>query len=298
MRLDDQQQSRNIEDRRGMRGSGGRGRSPFGGGGRKIGLGTIVLALAAWYFLGVNPMTILGGGDIMGSLTGGGTAQTYETTGKTGVEMTDTEGVFISKVLKTTENVWERIFRENGWGQYPHPKLVLYSGLTPTACGTGQAQMGPFYCPADQKVYIDLSFFRETGRRLGVKGDFAQGYVIAHEVGHHVQNRLGILDQVNRERQRNSRQANQVSVMSELQADCFAGLWAHQLHKEGEIIESGDIEEAMNAAAAVGDDRIQKSQQGYAVPDSFTHGTSQQRVSWFTRGLQSGNIQQCDPFRG
>lgn len=296
MRLDNQQQSRNIEDRRGMRGGGGR--SPLGGSGRKIGLGTIVLALAAWYFLGVNPMTILGGGDIMGSLTGNTSSQTYETTGKTGVEMTDAEGVFISKVLKTTETVWERVFRENGWGQYPHPKLVLYSGLTPTACGTGQAQMGPFYCPADQKVYIDLQFFRDTGKRLGVKGDFAQGYVIAHEVGHHVQNRLGILEQVNRARQSNARQANQVSVLSELQADCFAGLWAYQLHREGEVLEPGDIEEAMKAAAAVGDDRIQKSQQGYAVPDSFTHGSSEQRVSWFTRGLKSGNIQQCDPFKG
>ncbi len=295
MRLDDWKQSRNIEDRRGS----SRGGGSFGGGGRKIGLGTVVIALAAWYFLGVNPLTILGGGDILSSVTGGSatSASGYSTSGTTGQEMTDAEGVFISKVLKTTETVWERIYAQNGWGQYPQPKLVLYTGATRSACGVGQAQMGPFYCPADEKIYIDLSFFRDTGRRLGVNGDFAQGYVIAHEVGHHVQQRLGLLDQYQRAKQANPRQANQISVVSELQADCFAGLWAYELVKAGNIIESGDIEEAMEAAEAVGDDRIQKSQQGYAVPDSFTHGSSAQRVAWFTRGMKSGNIHQCDPSR-
>ncbi|ETD70772.1 metalloprotease [Pelistega indica] len=295
MRLDDWQQSRNIEDRRNSSMGGGR---PSFGGGRKLGLGTIVLALAAWYFLGINPMSIIGGGDILSQMTGdSGYSAQYETSGTVGQEMTDAEGQFVSKVLGTTEAVWTKIFQQNGWGTYPKPKLVLYSGATRSGCGVGQAQMGPFYCPADQKVYLDLSFFRDTGRRLGVKGDFAQGYVIAHEIGHHVQNQLGILNQLEQAKRSNSRQANMISVLSELQADCFAGIWANALAQSGNVIESGDIEEAMTAAEAVGDDRIQKSQQGYAVPDSFTHGTSAQRVNWFTRGLKSGDVHQCDTLK-
>lgn len=283
MRLDDWEKSQNIEDRRG---SPSRGRIPLGGG-RKIGVGTVVLALAAWYFLGVNPLTFLSG-DIS-SMTGN-TAYEESSTN----QVSDSEGVFIAKVLKTTETVWSHIYQQQGWGTYPQPKLVLYTGATRSGCGTGRAQMGPFYCPADQKVYIDLSFFRDTGRMLGVHGDFAQGYVIAHEVGHHVQNHLGLLDKYQRAKQNNPSQANRISVMSELQADCFAGLWAHELAKEGRVIEPGDIEEAIEAAQAVGDDRIQQAQQGYVVPDAFTHGSAKQRMAWLSRGLNSGDIRQCD----
>lgn len=306
MRLDGSDESKNIEDRRGNhtgmgggmfgRGGGmfggGRGGGGGGGGGKKFGLGTIVLILVAIYF-GVDPNLLL-------QMTGSDAPSQYEATtysqGPT-PGLSDAKSRFVAKVLKTTEDAWGRIFQQQQWGAYPEPKLVLYSGSTRSACGLGQAAMGPFYCPADEKVYLDLSFFREMGQRLGAHGDFAQGYVIAHEIGHHVQNRLGILDQVNEARSRgNQRQANALSVLSELQADCLAGIWANQLRRQGDIIEPGDIEEAMNAAAAVGDDRLQKQQQGYVVPDAFTHGTSQQRMTWFKRGLESGNIAQCDTF--
>ena len=287
MRLDDQEQSSNVEDRRGSGGLG-RGRGMRLGGG-KIGIGTIVIALAAWYFLGINPMTILGGGDI--------TQQEPAGQSQSGQPVaSDEDKVFISKVLKTTENVWSGIFKQNG-GTYQDPALVLYSGATRSACGVGQAAMGPFYCPADRKVYLDMSFFHQMGAQMGVQGDFAQGYVLAHEVGHHVQNLLGVMDKMAQARSSmNERQANDLSVRVELQADCFAGIWAHELQKEGTIIEDGDIEEAMNAAAAVGDDHIQKQAQGYVVPDSFTHGTSQQRMSWFKRGLAGGDMKQCNTF--
>ncbi|NOL48667.1 KPN_02809 family neutral zinc metallopeptidase [Pelistega europaea] len=285
MRLDDWRQSQNIEDRRGERGTS-RGGVSFGGG-RKIGVGTVVLALAAWYFLGVDPMTLLSG-DFSPTATSVSTSRSSD-----GTQPSDAEGVFIAKVLSTTETVWGRIFQQQGWGQYPQPTLVLYTGATHSACGTGRAQMGPFYCPADQKVYLDLSFFRETGQRLGVKGDFSQGYVLAHEVGHHVQQLLGLLDQYQRAKQARPEQANKISIQSELQADCFAGLWAHELAKQGNVIEQGDIEEAIESAQAVGDDHIQRSTQGYVVPDSFTHGSSAQRVASFTRGFKTGDIYQC-----
>lgn len=299
MRLDGSDESKNIEDRRGNRGrlGGGLGGGMFGrggggGGGKKFGLGTIVLILVAMYF-GVDPSMLL-------QMTGSGSPAQYEETTysqESTATLSDSESKFVAKVLKTTEDAWGKIFQQNGWGAYPEPKLVLYSGSTRSACGLGQAAMGPFYCPADQKVYLDLSFFREMGQRLGAHGDFAQGYVIAHEIGHHVQNRLGVLAQVDKIRsQGNQRQANAISVLSELQADCLAGIWANELQRQGDIIEPGDIQEALNAAAAVGDDRLQKQQQGYVVPDAFTHGTSQQRMTWFQRGLQSGNISQCDTF--
>jgi len=286
MRLDDQEQSSNVEDRRG---SGGVGRGGMRLGGGKIGIGTIVVALAAWYFLGINPMTILGGGDIMQE-PAGQSQQAGQPVAN------DKDKVFISKVLKTTENVWTGIFKQNG-GTYQNPALVLYSGATRSACGVGQAAMGPFYCPEDRKVYLDMSFFHQMGAQMGVQGDFAQGYVLAHEVGHHVQNLLGVMDKMAQARSSmNERQANDLSVRVELQADCFAGIWAHELQKEGTIIEDGDIEEAMNAAAAVGDDHIQKQAQGYVVPDSFTHGSSEQRMSWFKRGLAGGDMKQCNTF--
>ncbi|PJX25497.1 hypothetical protein CAP48_05470 [Advenella sp. S44] len=287
MRLDDQEQSSNVEDRRRSGGPGwGRGMRLGGG---KIGVGTIVIALAAWYFLGINPMAILSGGDIL-QQEPVGQSQSGQSVAS------DKDKVFISKVLKTTETVWSDIFRQNG-GTYQDPALVLYSGATRSACGVGQAAMGPFYCPADRKVYLDMSFFHQMGAQMGVQGDFAQGYVLAHEVGHHVQNLLGVMDKMAQARSSmNERQANDLSVRVELQADCFAGIWAHELQKDGTIIEDGDIEEAMNAAAAVGDDHIQKQAQGYVVPDSFTHGSSQQRMSWFKRGLSSGDMKQCNTF--
>lgn len=287
MRLDDQEQSSNVEDRRGSGGSG-RGRGMRLGGG-KIGIGTIVVALAAWYFLGINPMTILGGDDIQQEPAG----QSQQAGGPVA---DDQDKVFMSKVLKTTETVWSGIFKQNG-STYQNPALVLYSGATRSACGVGQAAMGPFYCPEDRKVYMDMSFFHQMGAQMGVQGDFAQGYVLAHEVGHHVQNLLGVMDKMAQARSSmNERQANDLSVRVELQADCFAGIWAHELQKEGTIIEDGDIEEAMNAAAAVGDDHIQKQAQGYVVPDSFTHGSSEQRMSWFKRGLAGGDMKQCNTF--
>ena len=295
MRLGGRRQSRNVEDRRGQRGTAGRGR---GGGipifsGGKISIGTIVIALIAWLAFGVNPLQFLGSVD-----TADYSQSSVSQRGTTG-ELTDAEGVFVAQVLGTTEDIWGEQFRLNQLGGYKEPRLVLYSGATRTACGLGQGAMGPFYCPSDQTIYLDLEFFRDTGKRMGVRGDFAQGYVIAHEVGHHVQRVLGILEQTQSAQQRASqRQANQISVLTELQADCFAGIWAHELQKEGDTIDERDIRDAMNAAAAVGDDRIQKNSQGYVVPDSFTHGTSAQRVQWFTTGLQSGSLQACNTFSG
>ena len=199
-------------------------------------------------------------------------------------------------VLADTEDTWGPIFKAGG-AQYREPGMVLYTGATRSGCGVGQAEMGPFYCPADGKVYLDLSFFNELGRRYGAHGDFAQAYVIAHEVGHHVQNLLGISDKVQQARQRVSeREANLLSVRLELQADCLSGVWANHAHRSRQVLEAGDIEEGLAAASAVGDDQMQKRAQGYAVPDSFTHGSAAQRVRWFRNGLESGNLRACDTF--
>lgn len=203
---------------------------------------------------------------------------------------------FIARVLGETEDTWSTIFQRDLNRQYVAPKLVLFRGATQTACGTGQAAMGPFYCPADRKVYLDLSFFDEMQRKLNAPGDFAQAYVIAHEVGHHVQNLLGIADQVDQARRLNPAQANALSVRTELQADCFAGLWARRANQARHILENGDIEEGLNAASAIGDDTLQRKSQGYVVPDAFTHGSSAQRVRWFKRGLESGDLRHCDTF--
>ncbi|GAB4132842.1 MAG: neutral zinc metallopeptidase [Cyanobacteria bacterium J069] len=208
----------------------------------------------------------------------------------------DQMAAFVSTVLGYTEDTWSQIFRENG-SKYVEPKLVLFSGAVKSGCGNAQSAMGPFYCPLDQKVYIDLSFYNDMQRRLGAGGDFAYAYVVAHEVGHHVQNLLGISDQVQTMQRRVSKtQANALSVRLELQADCFAGVWAHRTEKAQSFLEKGDVEEALNAAAAIGDDRLQKQSQGYVVPDSFTHGSSAQRVRWFTQGIKSGDINQCNTF--
>ncbi|CAM4259312.1 Metalloprotease [Bordetella tumbae] len=280
MRMDDSRESQNIEDRRS---SGPR----FGGRRGSIGIGTIVLALVAIYF-GVDPSVVLQMAD--------GTAPVQQQQTSTQPPADDPQTRFVSKVLGETEDVWSTIFQENLNRQYVPPKMVLFRGATPTACGTGQSAMGPFYCPADSKVYIDLSFFDEMERQLNAPGDFAQAYVIAHEVGHHVQHLLGISDQVDQLRQRNPSQANALSIRMELQADCFAGLWARRADQARNILESGDIEEGLNAATAIGDDTLQKKSQGYVVPDAFTHGSSAQRVQWFKRGLDSGDLRQCDTF--
>jgi len=199
-------------------------------------------------------------------------------------------------VLGDTEDTWHSLFREMG-SSYVEPKLVMFSGAVKSACGFAQAAMGPFYCPLDQKVYIDLGFYQELKNRHGAPGDFAQAYVIAHEVGHHVQTLLGISDEVQKARQRGGEtEANRLSVRQELQADCFAGVWANRADRTRQILEEGDVEEALNAASAIGDDRLQKQSQGYVVPDAFTHGSSKQRVRWFKRGLQSGDIRQCNTF--
>jgi predicted metalloprotease len=284
MRLDDQQESSNVEDRRGGGGGGGGG---IGFGGKSIGVGTIVMALVAMYF-GVDPSLVMNIGQGMSQ---------NETVEAKPIPADDPAAKFVAKVLGSTEDTWGKIFQKSGQ-QYPAPKLVLFSGQTPTACGSGQAGMGPFYCPGDQKVYIDLSFYQEMKDRFHAPGDFAQAYVIAHEVGHHIQNLMGTSDKVQQARQsaRNEAESNQYSVRLELQADCYAGVWAHHADGANRILEAGDVEEAMTAAAAIGDDALQKQAQGYAVPDSFTHGTSQQRMRWFNQGLSTGDVNKCDTF--
>ncbi|TVT50808.1 MAG: hypothetical protein FHP94_00385 [Denitromonas halophila] len=283
MRFDNGRQSDNVEDRRGARG----GRSGMRMGRGKIGVGTIVLALVAMYF-GVDPSVVLNSG-----LTGGGVAVESPAGAP---PANDAQARFVSMVLADTEATWQAIFQQGG-GRYVEPKLVLFTGATNTACGMGQAAMGPFYCPGDQKVYIDLAFYDELRTRFRAPGDFAQAYVIAHEVGHHVQNLLGISGKVQEARQRVSEaEGNQLSVRLELQADCFSGVWAHHADRARQVLEAGDIEEALGAAAAIGDDRLQKQAQGYAVPDSFTHGSSAQRVRWFKQGLGSGDLKSCDTF--
>jgi hypothetical protein len=269
--------SRNVEDRRGA--------SPavIGGGG----LGVLLLALL---------VTVLGGdpGVVLDQLAPTPDQAPYSTQAPSAQQ--DPLADFVSVVLADTEDTWNSLFRQMG-GTYQEPKLVLFSGSVDSACGFAQAAMGPFYCPADQKVYIDLSFYNDLKTRHQAPGDFAQAYVIAHEVGHHVQNLLGISEQVQQvQRRMNQAQANQLSVRLELQADCFAGVWANHADRARNILEQGDVEEALNAASQIGDDRLQQQSRGYVTPDSFTHGSSTQRVRWFKRGLQTGDLNQCNTF--
>ncbi|MBX3680617.1 KPN_02809 family neutral zinc metallopeptidase [Cognatazoarcus halotolerans] len=283
MRFDNGRESQNVEDRRGS--GGGRGVRV---GGKGIGLGTIVLALVAMYF-GVDPSIVLNQASV-------GSEPSAHVSPAERPAAENEQARFISMVLADTEQTWGEIFRAGG-ERYVEPKLVLFTGATRTACGVGQAAMGPFYCPGDQKVYIDLSFYDELRTRFHAPGDFAQAYVIAHEIGHHVQNLLGISDKVQAARQRASEaEGNQLSVRLELQADCLAGVWANHADRARNVLESGDLEEALNAASAIGDDQLQKQAQGYAVPDSFTHGTSAQRVRWFRQGMESGSLKSCDTF--
>lgn len=276
-------ESRNVEDRRGQ---GGR---RLGGGG-KIGIGTIVLALIAMYF-GIDPSVVLNTSEMVAP-----PAIESTQSGQPRSPAQDEMARFVSMVLADTEDTWGPIFKAGG-AQYREPGMVLYTGATRSGCGVGQAEMGPFYCPADGKVYLDLAFFDELGQRYGAQGDFAQAYVIAHEVGHHVQNLLGISDKVQQARQRVSeREANLLSVRLELQADCLSGVWANHAHRSRQVLEAGDVEEGLAAASAVGDDRMQKQARGFAVPDSFTHGSAAQRVRWFRQGLESGELRACDTF--
>ncbi|MBL8337580.1 MAG: neutral zinc metallopeptidase [Rhodoferax sp.] len=287
MKWEGNRESSNVEDRRD--GGGLPGRMV---GGRGIGIGTIVVALLGGWIFGINPITILN------LLSGGGGMEQVQVQQAPAQRppADDRMAKFVSTVLADTEDVWKEVFRQGGKA-YQEPRLVLFRGSTPTACGTGQSAMGPFYCPGDQKVYIDLVFYETLKNQLGAPGDFAQAYVIAHEVGHHVQNLLGITARMEETRQRVSQvQYNALSVRLELQADCLAGVWAHHAQKARQILEKGDIEEAMNAAARIGDDALQRAGGGQVVPDSFTHGTSAQRQRWFRTGIESGSVKACDTF--
>jgi uncharacterized protein len=285
--------SQNIEDRRDYSGARGfplpRG-IPMSRGVRRGGLGgigLIVFVLIA-LFLGVDPSLLFQGDSV--------TEAPYTEAPGTQPPADDEAAQFVATVLGYTEDTWGALFEQMG-RTYREPTLVLFSGQVASACGYAQAAMGPFYCPADEKVYIDLSFYRELRDRFGAPGDFAQAYVIAHEVGHHVQNLLGIAEQVQGVRQQvGETEANSLSVMMELQADCLAGIWAHHTERAAQILEQGDVQEGLDAAAAIGDDRLQRQTQGYVVPDAFTHGSSAQRVRWFREGLDSGDLQACDTF--
>ncbi|MBM6578865.1 neutral zinc metallopeptidase [Microvirga sp. BT689] len=284
MRWEDFRTSSNVEDRRGM--------GMAGGGGLGIGA-MVILGLVGWA-LGIDPRILIGGAEMM---TGGGSGYQQQQQGRQGAPQ-DEAGRFASAILGNTEDVWNTVFPQQVNRQYQAPKLVLFSDATRSGCGGAQSAMGPFYCPLDQTVYIDLSFFQEMQRRFRAGGDFAYAYVLAHEVGHHVENQLGILPRVQERQQQVSRtEGNQLSVRVELMADCLAGVWAHHSDQRWKSLEQGDIEEAIRAAEAIGDDRLQKQSQGRVMPDSFTHGSSEQRVRWLTTGLKSGTIQSCDTFR-
>lgn len=283
MRWQGRRESDNVEDRRNDSGSPSMGGGGFRLPGGKGGIILLLVVVVAGYY----------GVDLSGLLTGEPVAP--QSTQRSISPQDDESAKFTSVILATTEDTWVPIFNEMG-KQYQHPRLVMYRGYTSTGCGTGQSVMGPFYCPADSTVYIDLSFYDDMKQKLGADGDFAQGYVIAHEVGHHVQKLLGIEPKV-RQLQHNASQeeVNRLSVKMELQADCFAGVWGYNMQHQG-VLETGDLEEALNAAEAIGDDRLQQQSQGRVIPDSFTHGSSQQRYTWFKRGFDSGNPGQCNTF--
>jgi uncharacterized protein len=292
--MGDQEESRNVEDVRGSSGGGGFQFRPVHG----IGLGTVVIALIGGWALGINPLQILG------LLSGGGVSapvtpieQPAPQTSDQAPDTEDPQVRFVSQILRSTEVVWTDTFKQMG-RTYENPKLRVFRDSYPTACGQGEAAAGPFYCPDDRIVYLDLQFFDLMTQQLNAPGQFAHAYVIGHEVGHHVQNLLGILGKVDAQRARGSAtQSNALSVKLELQADCFAGVWARRAQQEkGWRLEPGDIETALNAASQIGDDTLQKKARGTVVPDSFTHGTSAQRVSWFKRGIDSGDLNQCDTF--
>jgi hypothetical protein len=328
MRLDKEEPSQNVEDRRGQGGGGfgfpggqgfpGGGRRiniPMGGGRGGMSISTIVMLVIIYFalkmFLGIDLLDVMNGGSGGIQLPGGQSSTEYSIP-DTPTESADTQGTgpgtgtadvttdagkdFVGRVLGSTERVWGGIFQQMG-RTYEKPPLVLFSGFVQSACGMAQSAMGPFYCPRDNKVYIDLSFYQDMKNKLGAPGDFAQAYVIAHEVGHHIQNQFGIAEKVLAQRMRVSEvEGNQLQVRMELQADCFAGIWAQEANAKSQILEEGDIEEGLNAAAQIGDDRLQKRAQGYVVPESFTHGSSEQRVRWFKKGFQAQSLDDCDTF--
>ncbi|HSE28463.1 MAG TPA: neutral zinc metallopeptidase [Gemmatimonadales bacterium] len=281
MRLSPTGRSKNLEDRRGARGFGGGG---FG----RLGIGGIIIVIILAVIFKQNPLALIG----MVGGAGGAAPPAVEAP----VEDAGEEPMvrFLSAVLDSTQSFWAGAFQRGG-GQYQDARLVLFRDATSTACGYGQSASGPFYCPGDQNVYIDLGFYEELHNRFGAPGDFAQAYVLAHEIGHHVQHLLGTERQVRELQRQRPDQANQLSVLMELQADCYAGAWGHRAAQQG-ILEPGDVEEGLGAAAAVGDDRLQRSQTGTVSPDAFTHGTSEQRMTWFRRGFQSGDPDACDTF--
>jgi uncharacterized protein len=319
MRWRGERESENVEDRRDEGGGGfgfpmpgGVGFPSGGARGGGIGIFGILIILGLMFFFGIDPRVILQGGGQVGDESGFPDIRlpqsrpdrsNFPAPGQQGPQIQRPQSTseddlkrFIAVVLADTEDVWGNLFKQYG-ATYTDPKLVLYSGGVRSACGMGMSAMGPFYCPMDEKVYIDLSFYQELKDRFKAPGDFAQAYVIAHEIGHHVQKLLGIMDQVEAARQRiGQRQGNALQIRVELQADCFAGIWANKAQEMRNIIEPGDIDDALRAASAIGDDRIQNQTQGYVVPDSFTHGSSEQRVRWFKRGYESGDLNQCDTF--
>ena len=319
MRLDNEKPSDNVEDRRGQGGVGGGFGFPGGGGGRQFNIpmggrgggfsvSTLVLLVVIYFavkfFLNIDLLDVLNGGGLQVpgtnsqiNVPSGSADSTSVGSGTTSTDVTGDAGKdFVARVLGSTERVWGGVFQKMGQ-TYENPKLVLFTGSIRSACGRAESAMGPFYCPPDRKVYIDLSFYQDMKNKLGAPGDFAQAYVVAHEVGHHVQNLLGIADKVTQARaQASETESNALSVRMELQADCYAGIWAKEADATNHILEQGDIEEALNAASQIGDDRLQKRSQGYAVPDTFTHGTSEQRVRWFKTGFAATDIKQCDTF--
>jgi predicted metalloprotease len=283
MRWEGGRRSSNVEDRRGMRVAG-----PAAGGG----IGLIIIVFIIALITGQNPLQLL---QLVSGLQQSGPVEQPEV--PTGAPSGDPQAEFISVVLADTEDTWGKIFAESN-ERYQPPVLVLFENAVQSACGTASSAVGPFYCPADQKVYLDLSFFRELDQRFGAPGDFAQAYVVAHEIGHHIQTLLGVSQRVDQLRQRASEaQGNALSVRQELQADCFAGVWGNHANRR-QLLDPNDVEEGLTAAAAIGDDRLQKAGQGYVAPESFTHGSSEQRVEWLRRGLTSGRINDCDTFGG
>jgi predicted metalloprotease len=282
MRDDDLRISSNIEDRRGM---GGVAR---GG----LGIGAIVVLSLIGWATGIDPRLLIGGAEMVT----GGDSPSQVAPGRSGAP-TDQVGIFVAKVLGETEDVWTQILPGQVGRQYTKPTLVMYSGITNSGCGTAQSSMGPFYCPIDRKLYLDTSFFQDMRSRLGGGGNFAYAYVIAHEVGHHVQNLIGLLPKVQEaERHSDQQQANGFSVRTELMADCLAGVWAYHMNQRHANVDDNDLRQAANTAAAIGDDRLQKASRGSVVPDSFTHGSSEERIRWLSTGLRSGTIQACDTF--
>jgi predicted metalloprotease len=301
MKWEDLQTSENVEDRRGGDQYAEAGAGPRMGGAGHLGLGTVVILGIIGYMTGINPAILIGGAEMLNNMRGGGQVAMprQEAPRAPGGEPADQMGRFVAKILGSNEEVWSQVLPAQKNIRFQPPTLVLYDGATDSNCGSAQSAMGPFYCPADQKIYLDTSFFRDMQQRFGGGGDFAYAYVISHEMGHHIENQLGILPKVQRAQARASSrsEANALSVRVELMADCLAGVWAANGNAKRRFLEEGDLEKAVASAQAIGDDRLQKASRGFAVPDSFTHGSSAQRVQWLLKGLQSGQIDTCNTFQ-